>query len=143
VRDDTGGRTLTLPSDPVLLREARGLIAREALEAGLTASQAHDLAIAFSEVCANVHRHAYRGRLDGRVVLSVAVRADAVVVSIAHQGEPYDPRRYEAPDLTRPAEGGYGIYLITRLVDEVSFESASPGGRVVLVKRRVPADVRS
>jgi serine/threonine-protein kinase RsbW len=134
---------MTLPSDPRQLREARRFVARQALEAGLTPSQAHDLSVALSEVCSNVHRHAYRGRRDGRIDLRVTSDAEAVVVAVTHQGVPFDQDRYVAPDLTRPAESGYGLYLIARLVDEVSFDGEGLGGRVVLVKRRAPAGVRT
>jgi anti-sigma regulatory factor (Ser/Thr protein kinase) len=48
-----------------------------------------------------------------------------------------------APDLRRPAESGYGLYLVRALVDEVSFEDTGSGGRVVLVKRKRHAEIRS
>lgn len=140
-----GGRihTMTLSSDPIRLREARRWVSRLTLEAGLEPAQGHDLSVAFSEVCANVHRHAYRGRRDGRVEIRVQIEDDRIVLTLDHQGERFDPREYRPPDLARPAESGYGMYLIERLVDDVSFEDRGLGGRVVLVKRRRPAVVRS
>jgi serine/threonine-protein kinase RsbW len=132
---------MTLPSDPMRLREARRWIARLAAEAGFPPPLGHDLTVAFSEICANVHRHAYRGRRDGRVDLRVAVEADRVVVTVDHQGERFDPNGYVPPDLERPSQSGYGVYLIAQLVDDVSFEETDRGGRVVLVKRRRPAAV--
>ena len=134
-------QSMTLPSDPVRLREARRWLVRVAVEAGLSATEGHDLAVAFSEVCANVHRHAYRGRRDGRVEVAVSVDAASLVVSVDHHGERFDPRAYTPPDLARAAEGGYGLYLISRLVDGVSFEGTERGGRVVLVKHRSSAGV--
>jgi serine/threonine-protein kinase RsbW len=135
-------QSMTLPSDPVRLREARRWLVRVAVEAGLSATEGHDLAVAFSEVCANVHRHAYRGRRDGRVEVAVRVDAESLVVSVDHHGERFDPRTYSPPDLSRAAEGGYGLYLISRLVDGVSFEGTERGGRVVLVKNRGSAGMR-
>lgn len=134
---------MTLPSDPARLREARRWIARLAQEAGLEPGACHELAVAFGEIAANVHRHAYGGRLDGRVELRVGLEAERVVVTILHEGSNFDPLRYIPPDLARAAEGGYGIYLVTRLVDEVSFGEAGASGRIVLVKRRRHAAVRS
>jgi serine/threonine-protein kinase RsbW len=140
---DLHAQSMTLPSDPLRLRDARRWLARLAVETGLASPDAHDLAVAFSEVCANVHRHAYAGRRDGRVELSVHVHGDAVVVTVDHQGARFDPRAYTPPDLGRAAEGGYGLYLISRLVDDVSFEDTERGGRVVLVKHRRRAGARS
>ena len=112
---------LTLTSDPLVLRTARRWLMRLVVEAGFAPQDAHDLGVAFSEAGANVHRHAYGGRRDGRVELRVQVHHEQVVVEIAHDGEPFDPAGYAAPDLKRPSESGYGIWLMTALVDEVSF----------------------
>ena len=135
-------QSMTLPSDPRRLREARRWLVRLAVDAGLSSTEGHDLAVAFSEVCANVHRHAYRGRHDGRVDLAVRLDAAALVVTVDHHGEPFDSRAYTPPDLARPAESGYGLYLISRLVDDVSFEDTDQGGRVVHVKHRHTAGLR-
>ena len=116
---------------------------RLVVEAGFTSRDAYDLGVAVSEACANVHRHAYRGRRDGRVELRVAIDHERVVVAVAHDGAPFDPSAYAPPDLGRPAESGYGHYLIASLVDEVSFEDTESGGRVVLVKRKTNAEVRA
>jgi anti-sigma regulatory factor (Ser/Thr protein kinase) len=141
--DDRRAHAMSLPSDPMRLREARRWIARLATEAGLAPPHGHDLAVAFAEICANVHRHAYRGRRDGRVELQVAIEGDRIVVTVDHEGERFNPKSYTPPDLERPAESGYGMYLIARLVDDVSFEDTQRGGRVVLVKRRHPAGART
>lgn len=126
----------TYASDPLRLREARRWLGRLALEAGVPSGAAHDLAVAFSEAAANVHRHAYGGRRNGRVDVRVAIDDERVVLTLEHDGERFDPARYEPPDLARPAESGYGMYLIASLVDEVSFVGTSTGERIVLIKRR-------
>lgn len=131
-----------LASDPLRLREARRWLVRLALAAAFTPEDAHALAVAFGEACANVHRHAYGGRRDGRVDVLVAIGDDRVVVTLDHDGKAFDPSRCAPPDLRRPAESGYGLYLIASLVDDVSFAGTDSGGRVVLVKRRSAANVR-
>jgi anti-sigma regulatory factor (Ser/Thr protein kinase) len=143
VRDGSRVHRMTLSSDPMRLREARGWIVRMAVASGLDPAHGKDLAVAFSEICANIHRHAYRGRSDGRVDLRLAIEVERVVVTVDHEGDRFDPRGYRPPNLARPAESGYGLYLIARLVDDVSFESTDRGGRVVLVKRRRSVEARA
>jgi serine/threonine-protein kinase RsbW len=143
VREPVASHAATLASDPLRLREARRWLARLVLEAGFAPSDAHDLAIAFSEACANVHRHAYRGRRDGRVGVRLSIEVDRVVLTLEHDGDPFDPAAYAPPDMARPAEGGYGLYLIESLVDDVAFERTAAGGRVVLVKRRRESSVHA
>ena len=126
----------TYASDPLRLREARRWLSRLVLAAGFSPGEAHDLAVAFSEAAANVHRHAYEGRRDGRVDLRVTIDDACAVLILEHDGEPFDPSHYRPPDLKRASESGYGVYLISSLVDEVSFRRTSTGGSIVLVKHR-------
>jgi serine/threonine-protein kinase RsbW len=136
VRELTIEHGATFASDPFRLREARRWLARLVVEAGFTAVDAHDLAVAFSEAAANVHRHAYGGRRDGRVGVRLAIDNDRALLTLEHDGLPFDPASYAPPDLGRLSESGYGMYLIASLVDEVSFGGTATGGRIVLVKRR-------
>ena len=141
MRDTTREHCAQLGSDPLRMRKARRWLVSLVLDAGFPPRDAHELAVAFSEAAANVHRHAYGGRRDGRVDLRVAFDDERVVVSLDHDGVPFDPGRYTPPDLRRVSESGYGLYLIASLVDHVSFEGTSSGGRVVLVKRKSNVDV--
>lgn len=137
-----GVHGLTLGSDPFVTREVRRWIERLVLESGFADSDARDLAVAFGETCANVHRHAYGGRCDGRVEIRIAIDDDKVVVTVKHDGKPFDPAAYASPDLRRLSESGYGVYLIKSLMDSVTFEGALSGGRIVLVKRKTPTAAR-
>jgi serine/threonine-protein kinase RsbW len=141
VRETAQEHCARLASDPLRTRRARLWLTRLVLEAGFTPRDTHDLAVAFSEAAANVHRHAYGGRRDGRVDVRVTIDGAQVVVTLDHDGVPFDPDGYEPPDLRRPSESGYGLYLIASLVDQVSFEGKGEGGRVVLVKRRSIVDL--
>jgi serine/threonine-protein kinase RsbW len=126
----------TMRSDPAVFGEARRFVWGTAERAGLSPRDAHALAVAVSETFANVHRHAYGGRRDGRIDLVVESMDGRVVVSVRHAGVPFDPDRYVQPDLSRPAERGYGVYLISRLVDAITYEMTDDGAVVVLVKQR-------
>ena len=142
MRDAMREHRFRLASDPLRLREARRWLVRLVREAEFSPEDTHALAVAFGEACANVQRHSYGGRHDGCIDLHVVCASDRVVVTLDHDGQPFDPAHYVPPDLQRPAEGGYGMYLIASLVDDVSFVRTDSGGRVVLVKRRSSAIVR-
>lgn len=133
----------TYVSDPLRLRDARHWLTRLVIEAGFTTRDAHDLAVAFSEAAANLHRHAYAGRRDGRVGVRLSIDDERAVLTLEHDGAPFDAGSYTPPDLRRPSENGYGLYLIGSLLDEVSFDDTATGGRIVLVKRRRPARVHA
>lgn len=126
----------TIRSSPEQVRRARTWLGRIIAQAGWNEDEAHDLAVALTEVCSNVHRHAYDGRTEGRIDLKVEVRQEKARVSIRDYGKPFDGRSYPAPDLSQPAEGGYGIYLIRKLCDRVHYEPLEVGSRVELFKSR-------
>ncbi len=136
---DSTERETTLASDPACWRETRRWLGTTLLEEGWPKVDVNEIEVAFSEACANVHRHAYGGRPDGRLGFRVSIGRDEVVLALDHDGVPFDPSKYRPPDLGRPEEHGYGLYLIRMLVDAVSFERTPVGGRVVLTKRRRPA----
>jgi len=118
------------------------------------------ICLAVHEICANQIAHAYKGRADGRLGVTVAVSAAPrrLVVETCDTGRPFDlplraaPRwRWEVADLPegrsytltglpppRPStRGGYGLYLATSILDEVTYVTAPEGNRWRLVKRLV------
>ena len=126
-------------SDPLGFRDIRRWIAGVAERSGVAAGEAHALSVAANEMCANVHRHAYGGSRDGPLDLTIDVGPDRIVVTVGHEGAPFDPERYVPPDLSRPAERGYGMFLVSRLVDTIRFVRKAKGTSVVLMKRRTSA----
>ncbi len=127
---------LSITSDPVLFRKARLWAADLAREAGLGEDDIRDLEVALSEACSNAHRHAYRGRTDGRLELTVDRAEGMITVAVRDYGGAFDARAYRAPQLGEPAEGGYGLFLMRRLVDEIELLNMDPGVQVILRKRR-------
>ena len=138
MRETKAPNELQLPSDPLRFREARRWLVGLVRPAGLTLRETHELSVALAEACANVHRHAYDGRRDGRLDLGITIDDERVVLRLDHDGRSFDPAQdYTPPDLSRPTEGGYGIYLMSRLVDEVRYDDDAVGrARIVLVKHR-------
>lgn len=133
---------LTIESDPIRFREARLWIAAIARRNGFTEVEAHELSLALNEACANAHAHAYGGRTDGRIDLRVEAGSDRVRLTIRDYGIAFDPKRYTPPELTEAREGGYGVYLISKLMDKVEYQNTGVGTCVVMDKRRRPESIR-
>jgi serine/threonine-protein kinase RsbW len=127
---------LTIRSDPARFRDARLWISEIARRNGFTEAEAHELSLALNEACANAHAHAYEGRTDGRIDLRVEAASDRVRLTIRDYGVPFDPKTYAPPDLKQAREGGYGVYLIRKLMDRVEYQSTAAGTCVVMDKRR-------
>ncbi len=94
----------------------------------------HDLDIMLTEACANVARHAYRGG-EGRLEVRLAlVPGECVDLEIVDWGHGFDgPVRFENP--SPEAEGGRGLFIISRLSDAVAVRSEGQENIVAIHKK--------
>jgi serine/threonine-protein kinase RsbW len=134
--------SLAIASDPACFREARAWLSVLARRAGLDHGAAHDVLVAFSEACANAYRHAYDGRRDGRIEIDVRHEAGELEVRVRDFGRSFDPEGVPEPEFEDPREGGYGVFLMRNLMDDVRFAVDGEGTEVAMTKRAaVPVPV--
>ena len=90
-----------------------------------------------TEAASNVMRHAYGGRTDQRIQLDADVFPDRVVLRLHHLGETFDPDAVNAPAFDGTQEGGFGMFIIERSVDEVRYHRDERGRNCIsMVKNR-------
>ena len=126
---------LQVHSDLKYLRQVRHWVARVCADWGLDEEGINDMRIAVGEAFTNCVVHAYGGKMDGLVILTGEEEGGRATIRVRDCGSavPIDPDT--VPDLNRPHEGGYGVYLMKRLTDGLSFVTSDPPGtEVVLVK---------
>lgn len=92
--------------------------------------------LAVQETCANIVDHAYRDQKDGRIRLELALHADPrrLEIDIYDSGRPFDPSRVREPDLEHAQERGYGLFLMRKLMDGVTYERRNECNHWRLVK---------
>ncbi len=94
-----------------------------------------DMALAVTEVCTNVARHGYKGKASGDIELELAREGHAIRVCILDTAVTYEPPSRPREPAVELAEGGYGLSLIHKIMDQVHYERREPtGNRVVLIK---------
>lgn len=131
--------TLVIPSDVDRIDEARRWLAGHA-EGVLDTESIQEFELALTEALSNVIRHSYDGDPDQRVEISVAADEQALTVTVADHGRGFDPAMYIEPSLEEAAEGGYGVYLMEELMDDVRRERSPDGtNTLTLVKARKSA----
>ncbi len=134
--------TIEVPSDASRLRLVRDMMTDCCKIASCDQDLARDLVLAVDEACQNVIRHAYKGRTDGRIVVSVnaAPTADGepgkLIIDIRDDADPIDPSTVKPRDLEDIRPGGLGTHLIREIMDSVDFlPSPEDGGNILrLVK---------
>jgi serine/threonine-protein kinase RsbW len=136
-------RAIHLRSNLDQIGLARDFVAAIAKAVPMTSREVYDLELVVDEALTNVIEHAYEGRPDRPVELSVTLDADSLAIAIVHDGQAFDPAGRSEVDLKAHIAarrvGGLGLYLINKLMDEVAY-GTDPAGRpcIRLVKRRMP-----
>ncbi len=103
---------------------------------GFAEETVRKLGLAVSEACANIIKHAYKGRPDCLIKAHLSIDSKKLVVALHDQGDSSDLQQYTPPDLTEPHEGGYGVHIIQSLMDEVHYDITGQGTILTLVKYR-------
>jgi sigma-B regulation protein RsbU (phosphoserine phosphatase) len=95
------------------------------------------LELAVDEVASNIMKHAYQGRPDQRIHLEAEAFPGRVAIRLHHLGVPFDPASLAPPPLDGSRDSGFGVYIISRSVDDVRYYRDEHGRNcVTLVKRR-------
>ncbi|MEW6440506.1 MAG: ATP-binding protein [bacterium] len=86
-----------------------------------SSDERYRIELAVIEACTNVIRHAYAPGTTGRLGVSIRRAGKGLEVLVLDEGPPFDPTRMPSPDLAQPREGGYGIFLMKKLMTEVRY----------------------
>jgi anti-sigma regulatory factor (Ser/Thr protein kinase) len=130
---------LVVRSDPKLLASIRSLVRGWVESWEIDEKTTHDVVLAVDEACTNAIRHAYEGRSDGSVELTLHAEPDYLEFQVSDQGLPCPPecatrRPLRPQDVDELQPGGLGIQLIHEVFDEVDFCPGEGGGNCVTMK---------
>ena len=133
---------LEVPADENNLSEVRDFIAKICDRAGFSKSETNNTKLAVDEACTNIIKHAYKEK-GGDIRIDVQAGPGTVEISIFDRGEPFDWSKVKEPDLDHYVEigkkGGLGIYLMNRLMDNLSYSASPAGNRLSMTKRAAAA----
>lgn len=129
--------TLVLPSELRFLTVAKAFM-ESVCEAGRFDAEATDAIVAaVHEAISNVIRHAHLDRPDALVQIACVLTDEAMVLEVGDEGEPFDVDSVPRLDPGAMRLGGRGVFLMRRLMDELSSHPREGGGNVLrMVKRR-------
>ena len=134
---------VTITSEPRLLHVLRGVVRHYAERVGFEGDEADRLCLAIDEAAANIIRHTYGNRRDGRLTLEVASFPDRLEFVLEDFGPKVQPEKIHHRPLDEVRPGGLGTLFIKTFVDACSYdESCREGNRLRLVKYltgKVPA----
>ena len=131
---------LALRNDIDEIPRLHALIQSIAEETDMDHALAMSLNLALEEAVSNVMLYAYPEGLQGVVDIEAAVRDDRIDFSVSDSGVPFDPTAAADPDLAadlkdRPI-GGLGIFLVKRIMDEVTYTRKGDKNILSMTKKR-------
>jgi serine/threonine-protein kinase RsbW len=120
------------------IREFVGDIARKG---GFSDKDVYNIQLATDEAASNIIEHAYENVPDGILELSCGVNKDVITIILVDRGESFDPSEVPLPDLKADLSdrkiGGLGIFLMRKLMDEVTYEPRLDKSNVLtMIKRK-------
>lgn len=145
------GFRMTIGADRSEIARVNAAFAEFADAHALPASVRRSMNVVLDELLTNTSVYGFAGREGGggEVTVEAELRTDRVCVTLTDDGRPFDPFGVGAPDTALPVEerqiGGFGIHLVRRMMDEVSYHRRADRNVVVLTKlltRGMTADQR-
>ncbi|MEW6754650.1 MAG: ATP-binding protein [Candidatus Latescibacterota bacterium] len=131
--------TIRLPASAEQLRAMLDFIRQGAEAAGLGPKAVKEIMVAVEEPLMNVISYAYPGGGGDVEIAHGAEQERGLVIEITDHGVPFDPLSLPDPDVNAPLEdrraGGLGIYMMRRMMDEVSYRREEGRNVLTLAKR--------
>ncbi|MCZ7538510.1 MAG: anti-sigma factor antagonist [Anaerolineae bacterium] len=130
---------LAIPARLEEVRQACDFVVEAAEQTGLDERAVYHCQMAVDEALTNIIEHGFAYHDDGSEI-EIACRAepDRFIVTIADNSPAFNPLLHEAPDPSEPLDsrepGGWGIYFIRKLMDDVTYERADDRNLLTLVK---------
>ncbi len=122
------------------LDEIRDFVAEAARQAGFSEKEVYSIQLAADEASSNIIEHAYAGVTGGKLEIDLSVSDNELKIIMRDHGRSFDPSSVPEPnvkaDLSERKVGGLGMYLMRKLMDEVSYESSPEMGNILTMIKR-------
>jgi serine/threonine-protein kinase RsbW len=128
---------LRLPSRLGYEKVAMDTASSLARRMGFAGERVEALRTAIAEAVTNAIEHGNAHDSEMRVLVMLTARPDELIVSVADQGRKQLDQEQTTPapriedSFAKQDKGGWGIWLIRELMDEVEFTTAPSGGNQV------------
>jgi len=94
--------------------------------------------LAVIEACTNIIRYAYPASSPGNLGVCLRRAGETIEILLLDEGAPFDPTKAPPPDLQESCEGGYGIFLIRRIMGAVAYERRGSRWNCLRLVREIP-----
>jgi serine/threonine-protein kinase RsbW len=123
------------------LDEIREFVGEKARQVGFSDKEIYAIQLAADEASTNIIEHAYASVENGNIEIDCTIDNGELKIVMCDRGKPFNPSSVPEPnvkaDLSDRQIGGLGMYLMRKLMDEVSYETSTELGNVLtMIKRK-------
>jgi anti-sigma regulatory factor (Ser/Thr protein kinase) len=94
--------------------------------------------LVLEEAVSNVIFYAFEDELKHEIKISISLKDNLLTIEITDDGKPFDPTSLKQPDISLDAEdrpiGGLGIFLISKIMNEVHYTRKNENDILTLYK---------
>ena len=122
--------TIEIKNDLTELKRLRDFIHKFCANANikeLTADVETTINLAVQEAITNIMRHAQLESKDELIRIEAFIERNKLEIKIFDSGISFDPKSVEAPRFDGSKDGGFGVYLINEIMDEIIYSRDDKG----------------
>ncbi|MGD8404343.1 MAG: ATP-binding protein [Anaerolineales bacterium] len=123
------------------LDDIREFVGEAAGQVGFSDKEIYSIQLAADEASSNIIEHAYGGIKGGKLEIECTIIDGGLKLVMRDQGKSFNPSSVPEPnvnaDLSERKIGGLGMYLMRKLMDEVTYESSVKGDNVLTMIKHV------
>ncbi|MCD8044343.1 MAG: ATP-binding protein [Tannerellaceae bacterium] len=131
-------KELHLVNDMEQLHCLHDFIDQVSSEIGLSPHTSINLKLALEEAVVNVISYAYPGETGKDICLLLETQPGKIKFILTDTGHPFNPVEKPEPDISLSGEqrpiGGLGIFLVKKLMSQVTYERAGDKNILTLIK---------
>ncbi len=132
--------TFTFDASFDSLDEIREFVGEVARQGGFSDKEIYSIQLAADEASSNIIEHAYAGVGNGKIEIDCSISETELKIVMRDHGRSFDPSTVPEPnvkaDLSERKIGGLGMYLMRKLMDDVSYKSSADAGNVLTMIKR-------
>jgi serine/threonine-protein kinase RsbW len=100
----------------------------------LQADLVYAVELSLSEACTNAIKHAMTAAALDNLTVNFEVFMHKLCIVVKDQGHGYDMNNIALPDFDEHPEGGYGIFIIKSMMDEVQYFHSDGFNHLKMIK---------
>ena len=100
----------------------------------------YDVRLALEEVVSNIIRYGFEDDYGHQISIQIHLQGEILTLQIKDDGKPFNPLAVETNNIEKPfderEEGGMGVYIVRKLMDELKYMRAE-GNNVLLLRKNL------